>query len=82
MRPSFRSAVELRLREKRGRLPQDLIRAFQLAILALEIFQTLPLVRGEPGALARVTFGLAPSRRNVSVVHPSLGAIAAHCDPC
>ena len=53
------SAVELRLGKICGGLPQDLIRAFQLSHFPLERLHTLALVRGQPGALARIARGLA-----------------------
>ena len=45
MNPTIsRAAVELRLGKICGRFPQDLIRALQLAILTLQLFQALALV--------------------------------------
>lgn len=36
-----------------------IIRPFELAILALQLFQALPFVRCQPGPMAGVPFGLA-----------------------
>jgi len=44
--------------EIRGRLLQNLIRAFQLEVLALEILQLLAFVRRQTRAPALVAFGL------------------------
>src|SRR5436190_9370254 len=57
--PSLRSAVELRLGKIRRRFPEDVICAFQLAHLALQLLQSLPLVGRQAAALARIAFGLA-----------------------
>jgi len=50
---------ELRLREKSGRLPEDLVRAPQLAILPLQLLQTLGLRAGQRGPAPRVALDLA-----------------------
>src|SRR4029453_10955741 len=54
MRPSLRSAVELRLGEIRRRLTQDLVRPPQLPILALQTREPLPLAARQPRADAVV----------------------------
>src|SRR4029453_16798981 len=54
-----RSEVELRLGEKRGRLPENLIGALQFDILAFQVLQALTLVGRQPRSLARVTLGLS-----------------------
>ena len=51
--PSLRSAVELRLGKIRGRLPQNLVRALQLADFALQLFQPLALVGRQAGCAGR-----------------------------
>jgi len=56
--PILRSAVELRLCEICGRFLQNLIGAFQLAILALEFFQSLSLIGGQARTLS-ISLGLA-----------------------
>ena len=48
----------LTLRKIRGGLAQNLIGLAQLAVLALELSQPLPLVRREPGTSALVTLRL------------------------
>ncbi len=57
---SLRSAVELRLREKRRGLPQDLVRAFPFDVFAFERLQPLALVGRETRSLPRSTLGLSP----------------------
>ena len=59
--PSPRSAVELRLCEKRGGLPQDLIRTLQFADFARQLFQALALVGRQAAAHARIALGLPHS---------------------
>src|SRR5690606_22047093 len=56
---SLRAAVELRLGKIRRRLAQNLVRLAQLAILALELFQSLQVRRGRPGTNAAITLGLS-----------------------
>ena len=81
---SFRPA--LTLGKICGRLPQDLIRASQFAIVAFQFLQALALV-GPSGRRAG-PYRVRPGRtqfRSVSPVHPNLLAIdviAAHCDGC
>ena len=53
--------VELRLREIRRCQSQDLVRAPQLDILALELPEPRPFVRRQAGAPADVTLGLPHS---------------------
>ena len=50
--------VELRLREIGGGFPQDLIRAPQLAVVALQILQPLTLVSRQTAAHTAVALGL------------------------
>jgi hypothetical protein len=59
------SAVELRLREKRGRLAENLVRAFAFEVLAFELLQAGPFVAGQAGTLPGVSFGPAdpPTQR-------------------
>ena len=58
-RPLLQSAVELRLGEKRRRLPQDVVGAFQRRILSLQRFELLALVSRQARPPALVTLGLA-----------------------
>src|SRR5262249_61201144 len=57
--PSLRSAVALRLREKRGRLAQDLVRAFQFEVLTFELLQPVAFVGRQPRPLAGIALRLA-----------------------
>jgi hypothetical protein len=58
-RPADEKPFELRLCEIRGRFPQNLIRAFQLEELALEILHPLAFVRRQAGSSALVRLNLA-----------------------
>jgi len=51
--------VELRLGEKRSRLPQNLVGALEVTILALKVLQPLPFFSAQSGALAGIALGLA-----------------------
>jgi hypothetical protein len=59
--------------------------AFELDDLALERLQVGALIRRQARTLAAVGSACRTHRRSVSVVQPTLGAIAsiaAHCEPC
>ena len=54
----LRRRAERRLGKIRGRRLQDLARALELTILALQLLQALPLVRVETSPLALIAFVL------------------------
>jgi hypothetical protein len=54
--------------EKRGRLQQNLVGALEIPILPFEVLRSLPLFRGQVGALAGIALGL---------VHPPPQQIAS-----
>src|SRR6185312_12317837 len=64
-RPSLRSAVERRLGEKRGRRFQNLVRAFEFEVFALEPLQLGAFVGRQASPLPRIALGLAdpPAQR-------------------
>jgi hypothetical protein len=53
------AAVELRLGKTSARLSEDLVGLAQLAVLALQRLQALPLIGGQAGALPAIALGLA-----------------------
>jgi hypothetical protein len=51
--------VELRLGEKRRRLPQDLVGALQFEVFTLKSFQLVALTGGQAWTLTGIPLGLA-----------------------
>src|SRR5262249_32153104 len=81
-RQSVRSAVELRLGEKRGRLPQNLVRSLQLEVFTLESFQLRALGGRQARTLPGITLRLAdPSAERFYSAAQFLGDGSNRC-PC
>jgi hypothetical protein len=68
---------------KRRRLPQDLVRALQFNVLALELFQSLARVCRQTGSLAVIAPVTQPSpqrRLDTAAQLSATDRIAVHCD--
>ena len=76
---------QLRLREKRRRLAEDLVRALQFEVVAFELLQALAFVGRQARPLAAIALGLAhpaSERLDATSSFSPTDRIAAHCDGC